>query len=298
MELRDIEIFLALAEELHFGRAAERLYVSQARVSQAIAKQERRLNAVLFDRCNRRDVRLTPVGRQLRDDLLPVYASMRESLERARVATRRATNAVRVGMIPGNVHYLRGYWQEFRRRHPETALEFRHAPFTDPFAALRNGELDVLVTWLPVAEEDLTVGPTLFVDGRAVAVSSEHELAVRDSVQAEMFGDFPITSARVPAYWGNTLVPEQTPAGRAIERGPLVTDMERLLFLIGHGEVFHLFPAHSVPYWSRPDIAWRPAVGLPPLTFAMVWRTGSEGDAIRSLARVAADLGPLPAATA
>ncbi|WP_031520553.1 LysR family transcriptional regulator [Streptomyces sp. NRRL F-5123] len=298
MELRDIEIFLALAEELHFGRAAERLYVSQARVSQAIAKQERRLNAVLFDRENRRDVRLTAVGRQLRDDLVPVYASMRESLERARAAARRVGNTVRVGMIPGNVHYLRDYWQEFRCRYPEVELEFRHAPFTDPFAALREGELDVLVTWLPVEEEDLTVGPTLFLDGRAVALSCDHELAGRCRVPVEMLADFAITSARMPPYWGNTLVPEHTPAGRTIERGPLVTDMERLLLQISQGEVLHLVPAHSVPYWSRPDIAWRPADGLPPLTFAMVWRTEAESDAIRSLAQVAADLGQLPAATA
>jgi DNA-binding transcriptional LysR family regulator len=59
MELRDIEIFLALAEELHFGRTAERLHVSQARVSQAIKKQERRIGGTLFERSSRQ-VRLTP----------------------------------------------------------------------------------------------------------------------------------------------------------------------------------------------------------------------------------------------
>jgi DNA-binding transcriptional LysR family regulator len=68
VELRDIEIFLTLAEELHFGRTAERLHVSQARVSQAISKQERRLGVALFDRTSRR-VTLTPVGRRLREDL-------------------------------------------------------------------------------------------------------------------------------------------------------------------------------------------------------------------------------------
>ncbi|MCA2221070.1 helix-turn-helix domain-containing protein [Nonomuraea aurantiaca] len=59
MELRDIEIFLTLCEELHFGRTAERLHVTPARVSQAIKKQERRVGAALFERDNRR-VALTP----------------------------------------------------------------------------------------------------------------------------------------------------------------------------------------------------------------------------------------------
>jgi Bacterial regulatory helix-turn-helix protein, lysR family len=72
MELRDIEIFLTLAQELHFGRTAERLHVSPARVSQAIKKQERLIGAELFTRTSR-NVRLTPVGERLRADLAPVY---------------------------------------------------------------------------------------------------------------------------------------------------------------------------------------------------------------------------------
>ena len=111
MELRDIEIFLTLAEELHFGRTATRLHVSQARISQAISQQERRLGALLFDRTNRRVVRLTPVGRQLRDDLRPVYAGLRDSLERARLAAQGVTAVLRVGMLPINGHDLRPHDQ-------------------------------------------------------------------------------------------------------------------------------------------------------------------------------------------
>jgi DNA-binding transcriptional LysR family regulator len=62
VEHRDIEIFLTLAEELHFGRTAERLRVSPARITQAIKKQERQIGAVLFERTNR-TIRLTPLGR-------------------------------------------------------------------------------------------------------------------------------------------------------------------------------------------------------------------------------------------
>jgi DNA-binding transcriptional LysR family regulator len=111
VELGDIEIFLTLAEELHFGRTAARLYISQARVSQAISQQERHIGTPLFDRSNRRQVRLTPVGRQLRDDLIPVYAGLRESLERARMASRSINARLRVGMLPFNVQDLHPYWR-------------------------------------------------------------------------------------------------------------------------------------------------------------------------------------------
>jgi DNA-binding transcriptional LysR family regulator len=82
VEQRDIEIFLTLAEELHFGRTAERLHVSTARVSQSIAKWERRVGVPLFERSSRR-VALTPVGRQLHQDIGPPYRQILAGIERA-----------------------------------------------------------------------------------------------------------------------------------------------------------------------------------------------------------------------
>ena len=89
MEQRDIEIFLTLAEELHFGRTAERLHVSTARVSQTIKKLERRIGAALFERTSRQ-VALTPIGRRLDDDLRPAYQQIREGIDRAIASGRSA----------------------------------------------------------------------------------------------------------------------------------------------------------------------------------------------------------------
>ncbi|HEX6359290.1 LysR family transcriptional regulator [Actinophytocola sp.] len=85
VELRDIEIFLILAEELHFGRTAERLHISQARVSQAIKAQERRIGAPLFHRTSRR-VRLTPIGEQLHRDLSAGYQQIMTGVAAATAA--------------------------------------------------------------------------------------------------------------------------------------------------------------------------------------------------------------------
>ncbi|MEU4701416.1 LysR substrate-binding domain-containing protein [Nonomuraea dietziae] len=62
----------------------------------------------------------------------------------------------------------------------------RHAPFVEPFRGLRRGEIDMLVTWLPVQEPDLVVGPTMFAERRVLAVSVDHELAGRTSASVEM----------------------------------------------------------------------------------------------------------------
>jgi DNA-binding transcriptional LysR family regulator len=294
MELRDIEIFLTLADELHFGRTAARLHVSQARVSQAIALQERRLGAVLFDRSNRRQIRMTPLGQQLRDDLRPVFVGLQGSLERARLAARGVTDVLRIGMLPFNVAELHAYWRTFRSRHPQWELQIRRAPCADPFASLCDGGLDVLVAWLPVEQADLTVGPVLFTDPRLLAVSIEDALAARSSVTLENLADRPhATAPLMPDYWEDQYLPFQTPRGRRIERSQIITNSDDLINLVGMGEIVHGFPAHVTRHWGMSHIRWLPIRDMPPLTYALVWRTASDNELIRALADVVRDLGSL-----
>ena len=92
LERYELETFLTLAEELHFGRTAERTHVSTARVSQTIKKLERRVGAPLFNRTSRH-VELTPIGRQLYDDLTPKPTA--EEIE-----MRRIERVYRAAMSP------------------------------------------------------------------------------------------------------------------------------------------------------------------------------------------------------
>lgn len=87
LERYELEAFLTLAEELHFGRTAERLGVSTGRISQTVKKLERRVGTPLFARTSR-SVHLTPVGQRLYEDLLPAYRQLRTALERATDAGR------------------------------------------------------------------------------------------------------------------------------------------------------------------------------------------------------------------
>ncbi|GAA0943968.1 LysR family transcriptional regulator [Actinocorallia libanotica] len=294
MELRDIEIFLTLAEELHFGRTAERLRVTPARITQAVKKQERQIGALLFERTNR-TVRLTPLGRQLRDDLWPVYTGLQDGVRRARLAAQGVTAVLRVGTLSLNVQDLRPYWDTFRARHPQWKLRIQQSSFVDPFAGLRRGDLDILICWLPVEEPDLTVGPVLFAEPRVLAVAADHELTRHTSVSLEMLADFQHARSSVwPDYWADGYIPSHTRKGRPIERGPVVGNAEEVLTLASIGEIVNLFPFHMRRYWSRPDIAYLPVRDIDVLPYALVWRTETENDPIRAFARVAADIGILP----
>ncbi|MFD0512338.1 LysR family transcriptional regulator [Streptomyces aureus] len=96
MERQEIEIFLTLAEELHFGRTAERVGVSQSRVSQTIARVERRIGAKLFERSSRR-VTMTAIGEQLRDGIGPAQRRIEEEIAKATAAGRGITGTLRIG---------------------------------------------------------------------------------------------------------------------------------------------------------------------------------------------------------
>ncbi|MFD5006689.1 LysR family transcriptional regulator [Streptomyces mutabilis] len=293
MEIRDIEIFLTLAEELHFGRAAERLHVSVAAVSKAIKKQERAIGVELFAR-DSRNVRLTPVGVQLRDDLREVHHGWAQSLERARLAGRGKTGALRVGLFPANVQELRQYRETFRARHPQWELRLRVSPYSDPFAQLRDGRADVLVTWPPAQQPELSVGPLLFAEPRVLAVAADSPLIKRSTVSVEAVGDFQhVTVDPVPTEWFGRYVPQFTPKGRLIERVIPVNNVEDILLNTAMGETVCLFPAHMSRYFARPDIAYLPVTDMDALPFRLVWRSDAENDMIRALARVVRELGPL-----
>ncbi|MEU4317718.1 LysR substrate-binding domain-containing protein [Nocardia fluminea] len=294
MELRDIEIFLALCEELHFGRTAERLHVSQARVSQAISKQERRIGVALFDRTSRR-VTLTPVGRRLREDLQQAYDLVQEGLARAEAAGLGASRTVRLGVFGHAGHELRPLIDTFRTHYPGSDVQFGEITGGDPFGALRAGEADAHVLWLPVSEPDLTVGPTVLTTGRVLAVSADHPLVDRGSASLEDLADNHVVDLgpAAPDYWVASMIPLRTPSGRRIPRGPIGRTFHEILALVAAGHCVHPLGEIAARYTNPPGIVFIPIRDAPALQFALTWRTDADSPVVRALAKAAADLGTI-----
>ena len=165
MELRDIEIFLTLAEELQFGRTAERLHVTPARVSQAIKKQERAIGAELFERTSR-VVRLTSIGEQLRGELEVGYQQIRQAIGGATATVRGISGTIRVGFsAPWCGDLIVRAAEVFRDRIPACSVQIMERMLTDRFGPLRAGEIDLQLTELPADSPDIG-GP--LVPGSAV----------------------------------------------------------------------------------------------------------------------------------
>lgn len=288
MELREIEIFLTLADELHFGRTAERLHVSVSRVSQAIRKQERAIGAALFARTSRR-VELTSVGEVLRDGLRPAYDGIGAAVAAAAAAARGMSGALTLGFMGAQAHQLEPVLERFQASHPGVELRFHEVVFSDPFAALRSGAVDLLTSWLPVEEPDLTVGPVLREEPLRVMTAADHPLAAAGRVDIEALADHAVPTVRGPApqSWLEGVLPERTPAGREIPRGPAASTYQEILALVAAGAVVCPVPDEGRRYFPWPGVAYLPLDGAPAVRWALVWRRAGSSPLVRAFAAAA-----------
>jgi DNA-binding transcriptional LysR family regulator len=295
VEQRDIEIFLTLADELHFGRAAERLHVSTARVSQTIKKLERRIGAPLFERTSRR-VELTPIGRRLGDELRPAYQQIQDAIDGAMTAARGVGGTLRVGFIgAASGQFALEVAEAFGAEHPDCEVQFHEIQFGKGLGPLRGGEIDMVLATMPARgarQADLTAGSVLVEEVQLLAVSARHPFARRPSVS---FADLARTKVlRTPPtisdYWDQELVPPYTPDGRPVERGPSFATVQEMLALVGAGVGTYPVSAQFTSYYARPDVAYVPIHDAPPYQRRFVWLSAAETAKIRGFDRAAATL--------
>jgi DNA-binding transcriptional LysR family regulator len=288
------EAFLAVAEELHFGCAADRLHVSQPRVSRLVAALERQIGGALFERTSRR-VALTPLGEQFRDELGAAYAQLQAALDHARRAAREAAGQLRIGFTnttegPALARLI----AVFEARHPGGQVMLQEVPVTDAYGALRAGEIDVLIHWLVVDEPDLTPGPAIDRQDRVVAVAVSHPLARQTAVSVEDLAGQPV--ARPPATFPFTLwealVPTNTPSGKPIPQTHEVRSLHEIWALVARGLIVHPTVASTAQLLRRDDIVLVPITGLPPIRLGLIWRSACYNARIRALAATARHIYP------
>ncbi|MFE6775288.1 LysR family transcriptional regulator [Streptomyces sp. NPDC057702] len=290
MEHRDIEIFLTLAQELHFGRTAERLHVSPARISQAISKTERRIGARLFDRTSRL-VSLTPIGSQLRDDLQPAYEQIQAAVARAVESGRGVGEVLRVGFIGAGVGmFVYEVAEIFRARHPAGEVRALEQRYVDAGTLLAGGEIDLLLCVAPPVRPEVSESPILFSEEPVLAVSARHPLARRATVRLDDLARAAVLRPRLIAPEVDAMaVPATTPAGHPVERGPDFGTIQEMLALVGAGRGVYPVPAHARRFDSRPDVAYVPIEDAPPFAWRLLWRTSAATSQFHAFVQAARD---------
>jgi DNA-binding transcriptional LysR family regulator len=273
--MREIEVFLTLADERHFGRTAEVLMLSTPRVSQIIARMERRIGAPLFARTSRR-VELTDLGTQLRDDLKPAHRNVVAAYRRASTAAREHEEALRVGFLGPTAGDVVSATARSVNGGDQPGVKVREVHLGDPLTALRNAELDLLLTKFPVDEPDLTCGPVLLRKQAFLAVSRRTRLAGKGVATLTQLHDLPFVdvTGNAPRYWRDALLPD-TVAGQPIRRGPAVTTLQEAMLVVASGEAVCPVDDSVIANFARPDLTYLPMPGWPPFETGFVWRSRS-----------------------
>jgi DNA-binding transcriptional LysR family regulator len=302
--VHQLRLFLVLAEELHFGHAARRMFITQPAFSRQITALERRVGIGLVQRSTRR-VELTPAGRAL----LPEARAAVDAVDRLRVAVqlqaRRVAGRLTVGFIDAvaAMPHARQILAEFRNRHPESTVEMRSLDFAGQVDALTNGEVDAAFVRPPLPTGIRTL--RLAVESRVACLPAGDPLVARQPLNlADLTDRVFVDVAGVPGdavrrWWDHWTV-NPRPDGTRVRFGHVVTDIESLLLAVAQGEGIAFVPAAARDLYPRPGLAYADVPDLPPATTALAWlpgRTDSSGvaalcDAARAVLRGAAVAAP------
>ncbi|MFC6088780.1 LysR substrate-binding domain-containing protein [Saccharothrix lopnurensis] len=277
MELRTLRYFLAVAEELHFGRAAARLHMSQPPLSRAIKHLEGELGVVLFHR-SPAGVHLTPAGAVLLDEA----RALLEHADRARVRVAAAVGpaTITVGILgdstdPDVVELAEAH----RRRHPHVEVHIRETDLTDPTCGLRAGLVDIALTRAPFDRTGLTVCE-LRADPVGALLRADDPLARHRSLELADLADrrwflFPEgTDPLWQSYW-NGGEPREGPVVRAVQ--------ECRQSVLWNGTIGMTVLAHE----PAPGLTVVPVVDMSPSRVVLAWKRNDTNHLIRSFVQLA-----------
>ncbi|SDL21656.1 LysR family transcriptional regulator [Nonomuraea jiangxiensis] len=292
IELHEIRTFLTLAEELHFGRTAERLHLTQSRVSQVIRELERRLGGTLFERSSRR-VMLAPLGEKLLQRIRPHYEGLHAALAEVAEAAGGVTGRVRVGLatLMAGGDRLAEIARTFERRHPGCRVQLVDIGHDRPLLGRLDDDIHLLAIRLPITQPGYTVGPVLTEEPRVVMVARNHRLATREAVTFEdLAGETVVSIPNAPEEIIAELYPARTPSGRPIHRGPRLMSMPEILAHVALGEIVHPTVMSTERYYRHPDVVTVPMPTERLSRSGLVWRTGRLGPAAQAFVAVVEEL--------
>jgi DNA-binding transcriptional LysR family regulator len=294
VELRELRVFLALADELHFGRAAARLTLTPSRVSQVTRTLERRVGGKLFERTSR-TVALTPLGERFLAELRPAYENLESVLAHAARLAAAAAGPLRIGVtMTSEGPALSRLVKAFQSAHPGCDVLLHEVDVWDPYRALRRGQIDVLVNWLAVDEDDLRAGPPIACYERVLAVARDHPLAGRASVSVEDLAGHAVSRPPrpFPAALTDAIFPPRTPAGRRVRRVPISRSISEIAAQVSLGRIVHP-TGRGIAAFARDDIVLIPIVDLKPMPLGPIWLRSRESPTVLALADLARAQQPL-----
>ncbi|MCP2342767.1 LysR family transcriptional regulator [Actinomadura rupiterrae] len=280
VDLRKLRYFVAVAERLHFGRAAESLHIAQPVLSRQIRALEDDLKVRLFDR-DRRSTALTPAGRQLLADA-PSLLSNAEALRRRVRRAARGPRTFTVGFMPGLI--VTAAVRAFGDRHPELTVDLVRTSWDDQSDVVRDGRVDVSYIRPPVDQGGLTIRP-LYTEPRVAVVPGDHRLAGKESIAlAELASEHLIQDPDAVPEWRDIAVEMRD---RTRPPTPVYRSVEEKLEHVAAGRGLIVLPLSVAAFYTRPDIAYLAVEDLAPSQVSLAWDAARRTPLLAEFAEIA-----------
>ena len=286
LDLRKLRYFVAVAEELHFGRAADRLYITQPVLSRQIRQLEQELGAELLDRSSRR-VELTEAGRLLLDE--------GRALLDASDAARRRMQGVAAGLAQLKIGFfvgddfsaaLRAFQAE---REERVEIELHRLYWDSQVEFLQKGLVDVAFVHLPIEQAGLDLFPVR-TEPRVAVLPRDHPEAAAETTTIAALAEDPVLIQRGASdAWQAFHNVDPRPDGHHPVAGPAVDCIEEKLELVAAGQGISFVPASSAAVFLNANVAYVPVTDIPPIQICLAWRQGDNSPLVGSFVTAVRD---------
>jgi DNA-binding transcriptional LysR family regulator len=296
VELRRLRYFVAVAEELHFRRAAIQLHVAQPALSQQVRKLESELGVELLLR-NKRNVALTPAGVVFLDEARRVLRMADEAARAARAARSGTVGALRVGHVADALptRFYRTV-ASFAASHPGVTLSAETLPARRAIEDVRAGRLDVAVVALPAPVAGLDV-TSLDVEGTVAAVSDRHLLSGRPAIPLQRLADEPLLMlprSANPAFHDIVLAAFVNAGIAPTIVEAAEPEVSHALLGAASGAGIAILPSSAAERFGAHGVTFRPLEPSPLVEIALVSRSDADDTTVAAFLRAAQDLDRRP----
>jgi DNA-binding transcriptional LysR family regulator len=288
VDLRKLRYFVAVAEQLHFGRAAEVLHIAQPVLSRQVKALEDELKVQLFAR-DKRTTELTPAGRQLLADARPLLANA-DALRRRVARAARGPGTFTVGFMPGLI--VTDAVRAMLDRHSQLTVDVLRTNWHDQTEVLRDGRVDVSYVRLPVDQRGLQIQP-LLTEPRVAVLPDEHRLAGKTTVSiADLADEHLLQDPDAVPEWRDIATELRTGLRRD---APVFRTVEEKLEHVAQGEGIVLLPFSTAAFYTRPGVRYSQVSDISPSQVCLAWDATRRSQLIRDFAAIAAVHPPVAA---
>jgi DNA-binding transcriptional LysR family regulator len=281
LDLRKLRYFVAVAEELHFGRAAERLHIAQPVLSRQIRALEDELSSQLFVR-DRRHTELTGAGRQLLEDARPLLANA-DALRRRIGRTAHGSDSFAVGFMPGLI--VTAAVRALSAVHSDLTVDVIRTSWDDQVEVVHDGRVDVSYVRLPIDPVGLKV-VSLFSEPRFAALPGDHRLAGKETISiADLANEHLLQNPDAVPEWQEIAAEMRS---RNIRRPvPAIRTVEEKLEHVATGHGIVILPRSTAIFYRRPDVTCIPVEDISPNQVSLAWDASRRSTLIYEFADLA-----------